>query len=196
MGTESASRSRAADLIISGCGLAGVTAAAGALLPWTGATLSDRGAVLLPVSRSGVELSSNGMVVLVLGVVCAVSSVVPRDSRWARPLTLVLAPAGLAIAVLAAVTINAGDSVAAELLRLRIGTFQTDHPVAAAQVGPGLWLSLGAGGALILGGVGWQLVGRSTRESSDHNRSHLSRTGRSWWRSPRPRWVRASRNGM
>ncbi|WP_322759832.1 hypothetical protein [Frankia sp. Cr2] len=183
-------------MIISGCGLAGVAAAAGALLPWTGATLSDRGAVLLPVSRTGVELSSNGIVVLVLGVVCALSSVVPRDTRWAHPLTLVLAPAGLAIAVLAAVKINAGDSVAAKLLRLRIGTFQTDHPVATAHVGPGLWLSLAAGGALLLGGLGWQLVGRSTPESSDHSRPHLPRTGRSWWLSLRPRWVRVSRNGM
>jgi hypothetical protein len=141
----------------------GAAAAAGALLPWASATLSDRGAVLLPVSRTGLELSPNGLIVLVLGVVCVVSSVVPRDGRWAHPLIFVLPLAGPAIVLLAALRINAGDALVAKLLRLRIGTFQTDHPVASAHVGPGLWLSLTAGVALMLGGVGWHLSSRSAR---------------------------------
>ncbi len=91
-GLEYVARFPSADLIIVGCGAAGMTAAAGTLLPWAGATLSDRGAVLLAVSRTGLELSANGTVVLLLGVVCADPACCRRTggvrvhcpSRWRR----------------------------------------------------------------------------------------------------------------
>ncbi|WP_239346194.1 hypothetical protein [Frankia sp. CiP3] len=166
-GLEYVARFPSADLIIVGCGAAGMAAAVGTLLPWAGATLSDRGAVLLAVSRTGLELSANGAVVLLLGVVCAVSCLLPPDGRRARPLSLALASAGLVITVLAAAEIDAGDPLAAKLLQLRIGTFQTDHPVASTHVGLGLWLSLAAGVTLSVGGAGWQLVGRFTRVVGD-----------------------------
>ncbi|WP_131746131.1 hypothetical protein [Frankia sp. Cppng1_Ct_nod] len=159
--------SRVGDLIISGCGLAGIAAAVGVFMPWAGATLSDRGADLLPVSRTGLELSWNGAAVLGLGILCVVVSVLLREVPRARPLSFALPPAGLAIVVLAAVKINSGDAMAARLLRLRIGTFQTDHPVAGGNVGLGLWLSLVAGVVLVLGGIGCQLAARFPRASGD-----------------------------
>ncbi len=140
---------------------------AGAFLPWAGATLSDRGADLLHRSRTGFELSWHGKVVLGLGILCVVVSVLLREVPRARPLGLVLPVAGGAITVLAAIKINAGDAIAAKFLRLRIGTFQTDHPVATAEVGLGLWLSLAAGVVLLVGGIVWQTAGRSARVSGD-----------------------------
>ncbi len=159
--------SHTANMITLGCGVAGVVAVAGAFLPWAGATLSDRGADLLHRSRTGLELSWHGKVVLGLGILCVVVSVLLREVPRTRPLGLVLPVAGGAIAALAAIKINAGDAIAARFLRLRIGTFQTDHPVATAEVGLGLWLSLTAGVVLLLGGIAWQAAGRSVQVSGD-----------------------------
>ncbi|WP_052914543.1 hypothetical protein [Protofrankia coriariae] len=163
-------RSRTADMIVYACGVAGLIAVLGTFLPWAGATLADRGADLLHSNRSGLELSWHGKVVLGLGILGVVISVLLSEIPRARPFGLALPVVGGAIAVLSAVKINAGDAIAAKLLRLRIGTFQTDNPVVTAEVGLGLWLSLVAGVALVLGGLflgrsAWRATGASRRPS-------------------------------
>ncbi|WP_250285447.1 MULTISPECIES: hypothetical protein [unclassified Frankia] len=155
-------------IIVHVCGVAGLIAVVGAFLPWAGATLADRGADLLHSNRSGLELSWHGKVVLGLGILCAVISVLLSELPRVRPLGLALPVAGGVIAALSVLKINSGDAIAASLLRKRIGTFQTDNPVATAEVGVGLWLCLVAGAALVLGGLflgwaAWRAAGASER---------------------------------
>jgi hypothetical protein len=135
------------------CAIAGTVAALGSFRPWAEATLADRGAHLLIVSRSGWDLSPSGQIVCALGLVVAVVCVlVPRIERKRWPWRL----PPVAGAVIVAVTVSrldAGEPVARKLERLRIGTFQTDAPAAAAGVGFGLWICLAAGILLLLAGT-------------------------------------------
>jgi hypothetical protein len=125
--------------------LAGALAAYGSLRPWTRATLADRGADLLVVNQSGWDLAPSGQCVCVLGVVAALVCVFIRRTGRSRWAWYALPAAGALIVAITLTRIDAGGPDARKLERLRIGTFQTDHPVVADSAGAGLWICLVAG---------------------------------------------------
>ncbi len=97
------------------------------------------------MTASGWDLAPSGQLVFALALlVMLVCLLAPHTGRlrWAW---LVPPVAGAAIIVLAATRIGAGEPAAHKLTRLRIGTFQTDHPVVATSTGHGLWLTIAAG---------------------------------------------------
>jgi hypothetical protein len=141
------------------CGLAGLVAALVVPRTWSRATLSDRGAALLVVTRSGWDLSPTGPLVAVLGLLALVVCVLARWRR--RPLLGVpLVAAGLAVACLALSELHAADPDVHRISRLRIGTFQTDEPVAAGAVGVWLWVAVAAGVVMAAAAASWLVLSR------------------------------------
>jgi hypothetical protein len=142
------------------CAAAGVVAAASAFLPWARASLADRGADLLVVSRTGWDDGVAGAVTAFVGVAAVAACLASAWRPGLRVLAAGLPAAGVALCALAVVRLGAGEPLADKLATLRIGTFQTDAPVTDASAGAGLWLCLGAGLVLIAGGLAWVLIDR------------------------------------
>jgi uncharacterized membrane protein len=137
-----------------------VLAAVGSFLPWAKATLSDRGAALLHVSKTGVELKPYGYTVVALGAVAVVVALLAARLPAASRLLFGLPLVGIAAVVLAVSKIHAADPLATKILRLRIGTFQTVNPVAHPTVGVGLWLAVAGGVLITLSSVGFLIAQR------------------------------------
>ncbi|SNQ48221.1 conserved membrane hypothetical protein [Frankia canadensis] len=141
------------------CGLAGLLAALAVPRGWAHATLSDRGADLLVVTRTGWDLRPNGPLVVALGLLAVVLCVL---ARWSgrTALALPLVAAGLAVAGLALGELHAADPDVHRIGRLRIGTFQTDEPVAVGTVGAWLWVTVLAGAVMAAAAATWLVLSR------------------------------------
>jgi hypothetical protein len=146
-------------------GLAGVAAALASRRPWVRAALADRGADLLVVTRSGWDLHPAGQVVCALGLLVTLACVLADTSRPSWWVGCILPVSGVAIAAFAVSRLHAGEPMARKLTRLRIGTFQTDHPVATGGPAAGLWLTLAAGVVIAVAGVGWLALDRKVRRA-------------------------------
>jgi hypothetical protein len=114
------------------------------------------------VNRTGWDLSPSGQTVCVLGLVVALVCVLDNRTGRSRRVRYLPPFAGIVIVLVAVSRLGAGDPVAHKLERLRIGTFQTDHPVAVAMTGSGLWISLAAGVVIVATGVGWLALDRKS----------------------------------
>ena len=144
------------------CGIGGSAAVLGSFGHWVRATLSDRGAQLLVVTRSGWDLPPSGQVVFTLGLVtlgCVLLSDPGDGRRWPRiapPIT------GAAVIAVTVDRIGAARPIAHIIGRMRIGTFQTDHPTATTGTGFGLWICLAGGALMLVAGTAWLILDRST----------------------------------
>jgi hypothetical protein len=157
----SAGAARWADRALALCALAGLIAAASVPRTWARATLSDRGSALLVVSRSGWQLRPAGPLVVALGLLTTLVCLLAHR-RGRAALGVLLALLGAAVAGLALSRVHAADPLVHTIGRLRIGTFQTDEPVAAGTAGAGLWVATVAGIVMVLAAVGWlQLTRRA-----------------------------------
>lgn len=81
-----------------------------------------------------------------------------RSGRAA--LGALLAALGAGVAGLALSRLDAADPLVHKIGRLRIGTFQTDEPVAAGSAGVGLWVAALAGIVVVVAAVSWLLLTR------------------------------------
>ncbi|MCM3925994.1 hypothetical protein ND748_30540, partial [Frankia sp. AiPs1] len=75
--------------------------------------------------------------------------------RGRAGLGALLALLGAAVTTLALSRLHAADPLVHTIGRLRIGTFQTDEPVAAGTAGAGLWVATVAGIVMVVAAVGW-----------------------------------------
>lgn len=143
----------------------GLAAYAAAQRSWVEAVLTDRGAELLVVKRTGLDLAPTGQFVVAIGAVVAVLCV--ATSWWPRARAVVPAVplAGLALIGLALGRLDAADPLATKISKLRIGTFQYEKPVADTAVGSGLWWCLAAGGFLVVVGLWWVVLERRRASS-------------------------------
>ncbi|KQC39985.1 hypothetical protein UK82_02545 [Frankia sp. ACN1ag] len=157
----SAGVARWSDRALALCALAGLIAAASVPRTWARATLSDRGSALLVVSRSGWQLRPAGPLVVAFGLLTALVCVLAHR-RGRAALGALLALLGAAVTGLALSRLHAADPLVHTIGRLRIGTFQTDEPVAAGTAGAGLWVAAVAGIVVVLAAAGWlQLTRRA-----------------------------------
>ncbi|WP_261555321.1 hypothetical protein [Frankia tisae] len=155
----SAGVARWSDRALALCALAGLTAAVAVPRTWARATLSDRGAALLVVTRSGWQLRPTGPLVVACGLLTALICLLAHRSGRAE-LGALLAALGAGVAGLALSRLDAADPLVHKIGRLRIGTFQTDEPVAAGSAGAGLWVAALAGIVVVVAAVGWLLLTR------------------------------------
>jgi hypothetical protein len=142
----------------------GVLAAAGAFMPWVTATLRDRGADLLEVHRTGLDLGAAGAAAVALGALAALVPLVAILKPPAVRLLPALPPIGIVIALVTLAKRHAGNPLTSKLLDLRIGTVQTEKPVAHAGVGAGFWLTVAGAALIVLTSAGY-LVARRFRRS-------------------------------
>jgi hypothetical protein len=145
----------AAEAALATAAAGGIVAAAETFMPWVSASLRDRGADLLVTHRTGLELHPTGAAVLALGALSASLALLVILRPAVIRATGALPPLGVAIAVLAVTRRHAGDAAAAHLLRLRIGTVETERPTAVAAATHGLWLTVAAGLVIALVGAGY-----------------------------------------
>jgi hypothetical protein len=148
------------------CVLAAAVAVLGSFRHWSRAALADRGSDLLVVTASGWDLAPSGQLVFVLAVVVILVCLLAPSTGRLRSAWLVPPVAGVAITVLAASRIGAGEPAARKLTRLRIGTFQTDNPVVVTSTGNGLWLTVAAGVLVAATGTVIAVLQRSARRSA------------------------------
>ncbi|WP_232291833.1 hypothetical protein [Frankia sp. QA3] len=158
-GRPSVGAARWSDRALALCALAGLIAAAAVTRTWARATLSDRGSALLVVTRSGWELRPTGPLVVAFGLLTGLICLLAHRSGRAA-LGVLLAVLGAAVAGLALSRLHAADPLVHKIGRLRIGTFQTDEPVAAGTAGAGLWAAALAGIVVVLAAVSWLLLTR------------------------------------
>ncbi|WP_261574547.1 hypothetical protein [Frankia gtarii] len=155
----SAGVARWSDRALALCALAGLIAAVAVTRTWARATLSDRGAALLVVTRSGWQLRPTGPLVVACGLLTALICLLAHRSGRAA-FGAPLAALGAGVAGLALSRLDAADPLVHKIGRLRIGTFQTDEPVAAGSVGVGLWVATLAGIVVVVAAVSWLLLTR------------------------------------
>ncbi|WP_050796095.1 Trp biosynthesis-associated membrane protein [Parafrankia sp. EUN1f] len=149
------------------CGIAGVAAVFGSFDHWVQATLSDRGAHLLVVTRSGWDLPPSGQVVFALGLVALISMLTADPGGNRRWLGLAPAAAGAVIVAVTTMRVHAAEPITRTLARLRIGTFQTEKPTVAAGTATGLWICVAAGVLMMIAGIIWVALDRPARTSVD-----------------------------
>ncbi|MCK9894559.1 hypothetical protein [Frankia sp. AgB32] len=146
------------------CALAALVAAFAVPRTWARATLSDRGAALLVVTRSGWDLRPTGALVVAVVVLAIVGCGFAR--RVGHPaLGVPLVAAGVAVAALALSRISAADPLEHTIGRLRIGTFQTDEPVTAGAAGEWLWVTVAAGVVMAATALSWLVLARRVAAS-------------------------------
>ncbi|WP_055748301.1 Trp biosynthesis-associated membrane protein [Frankia sp. AvcI1] len=172
----SAGAARWSDRALALCALAGLIAAAAVTRTWARATLSDRGSALLVVTRSGWQLRPAGPLVVAFGLVTALVCLLAHR-RGRAAFGALLALLGAAVTGLALSRLHAADPLVHTIGRLRIGTFQTDEPVAAGTAGAGLWTAVVAGIVMVLTAVGWLRLSRRAAAES-----HASTAG--GWAGP------------